>query len=341
MNLIKRLTKIYFVCVLLASCNQDEEKVETSKPQRLGKPVSHSAIKSCTTVRVLEVLGDARTVVSREARDKNALYLWDAFSGKLKKKIDFSVKYQNVSHDGEYILRKISYKRYQLSRVEDDNIVYSERLTFDTSSEPTIKFDRESKYIISMYRSRLSAFGKKIMIYDINKKDMIDIKTVKGALFADMLNEEAVIVAKRDFGKNIIMVYNPRSERTHEFHVARGSKISKMIVSKETVVLKIRNFYYAYDIRSGGLLYRKELKSFYTSDFESGKALISTNWNDIKILDMRTGEFISSLKTPSEVELSKCKMTENATTLVCKDRVNQGKVYLWSLLSNEGHSTCY
>ena len=64
-------------------------------------------------------------------------------------------------------------------------------------------------------------------------------------------------------------------------------------------------------------------------------------WEELKVMNLKTGEFIITEQKPTELLTSTCQLRSNPFSLLCKDSLNQGKVFKWNLEDNKTSTACY
>ena len=114
--------------------------------------------------KVKVYLDDVRTPITSD-RAWIVVRNYDEFVDKINE-IDRSKSYHKLSPSGEYILRKISERNYQLEHL-GQNSSYNESLKY-SGTVKSVRFSLKSDFIIGTFRTRRSL--DMVTLFDIVKK---------------------------------------------------------------------------------------------------------------------------------------------------------------------------
>jgi hypothetical protein len=337
-KLFQKLRSYAFIVIIVA-CNNSNDKASTTpnkKPiEPLKKPVRN---KVCTTKNVEKILNDGKTIVSRSKNAQSAIILWDLFSQKIKRKIDFAFKYLEMSHDGEYLIRQISERRFQLLSIFSERINYNYSLNFKRGAEPKLNFSDEDNLVSSYYKIIGNKY--KINIFDVANQDFLYGTFVKDFKFllVNSLEKMAIIQTSYNTGNRVIF-NNLRNGTSNTFALKYGN-LTSAYLTKNILAVTVNKILYSVSTRSGQSIFSKRVQQVFSIDKLEEKALVSFENGKLAILNLINGEEEYIFEKPKSIQLPSCHLNSFKKTLVCKDSVELDKIRIYRFDLNESKQVC-
>ena len=301
--------------------------------------------KVCQGSRVLKVLENGRNIISRLTSDRNVIVNWKVSSGKKVSVLDFPVNPYAVSPEGKYIIRQIDYRKYQIIRLGDNKRNFNKVITLNAaySPMPKLEFSADGENLVLNYRPYAQGYSHQIDIYNLRQERIISSMTARNISFARVTRDSKFyLVGYRDGYKNVIQKIDIDNIKTvYELSLNKYERFSEVFVADNTFVVRGQNGYYFHDLHNGSFLYKKKLKYLFDIGSEGKNALVSESWNEIKIIDLRTGSEVVREKTPTGLVLSSCQLVDNPLKLLCEDSINQGKIAVWNIGESTASTKCF
>ncbi len=324
---------------------------QPSGPTRDNTPNSddhNPAPKVCQSGKVLKILDNGHHVMSSLVGAKKNTALWDSENGKLDKEIESLSRFHSVSVNGKFILRKISSQKYQLiSGVNQARPI----IRFNTNGYiPTFYFSKDERYLVAKYRPAYNFAKDQITVYDLKTNHFLVRSIIEKKILASSITNDSkyLLVVKRERYSNYIQIYNfSVLTNTGKLKIERTIKLptyesfNKMIVGNGIIAIKTASNNLFYDFLSGEELYTNRKLHIFDVDQEGDYALVSDNWEELKVMNLQTGIIEITEKKPAQLLVSTCQLRSAPFRVLCKDSSNQGKVLLWNLEEKLISRTCY
>lgn len=304
-----------------------------------------SGPKVCKDARILKVLDNGNNVISRLTTDKNKIINWQINNGKEVSSLDFPVNPYDVSPDGEYIIRRINYKKYQVIKFGENKNRFNRVITINAAYDPMpkVEFSPDGEFLIMNYRPFAQGYSHRIDIYNLDQERFVSAMNAKNIIFAKVTRDSKYFLIGFQKGYHTVVqkVDVITSEVVYEIKINKYERFSKLYVGEDVFIVRGNNGYHAYNIVAGEHLYSKKLKQLFDIGSMGLNALVSDSWNEVKVLDLKTGDTIFKDKTPTGLILSTCKLLDNPLKVLCQDSVNQGKISIWDIAQSSATSACY
>jgi hypothetical protein len=334
--------KRYALVLVLVACNGSSNSNSKDSPTPRNpdnEPNKPTVLVACKSDSVQEILSDGRTVVSRLKANQNALVLWDVFTNRVRREIDYAFNFLDISRNGEYVLKEVSTKTFQILSILNDQITYSERLIFSYGTKPELFFTPVGDFIFSKIKIFRNKY--KISMYDINNRDIIYSQNIEGFKLLDAYSYEnfAYIKKEGNWGNSLTAI-NFKTEQEKTFNIKSGF-IRSFIATLDLFLVQVRNRYFLYDNKTGDFLRSLIFDNVYAIDKETGKALTSKD-GQIVVLDLKTDVVDIVLDDFSEnVVLSSCILSYKRGDILCKSSKSSENIVKISLSTKEIKRVCY
>lgn len=337
----KKLKKVrsYFFIATLVACNNSGKESKTGPSDEPRKPHEKPPEgKVCSTKNVERILEDGRTIISRSKSAQSAIVLWDVFSQKVKKNIDFAFKYLDMSTDGEFLVRQISNRRFQVLSIFNDHINYNYSLNYKRGAEPKLDFSFKDNLIASYYKTFSNRY--KINIFDVENKDFLFGAYVEDFKFVLVDSLEKVAIIQSSYSKgNRAFFKNLRNGDEYKINLGRGN-LSSAILTKNSLLITVNKILHSVSVSSGAINFSKKIKQVFSVDKEEEKALVSYYNGRFGIIDTIDGSEDYSFDSPEGIEISSCHLNDARKSLVCKDSVELDKVKIYRFDLNKSTQVC-
>lgn len=301
--------------------------------------------KVCKDARILKVLDNGNNVISRLTSDKNKIVNWNIIDGKEISSLNFPVNPYRVSPDGNYIIRRISYKKYQIIKFGENKDRFNRVITLNAAYDPMPKlnFSADSKFLVMNYRPFAQGYSHRIDIYNLEKEEFVSAMNGRDIAFAKVTRDSKyyLIGFKKGYNTVVQKVDVRTTEVVFEAKLKKYERFDEIYVGEDTFLVRGNLGYHAYDIFTGESLYSKKLKQLFDVGSNGINAIVSEDWNEIKIMDMKTGDIIFKDKTPSGLVLSTCQLLDKPLKILCQDSINQGKISVWNIEQSSASSVCF
>ena len=327
---------------VLFGCNSKPEKEKSSRAQnpRGDRGVPNDEISSCRSIEALEILGDANTVISRI--NQNTWVSWNIDDRKLNTR-GLSLNYFAASGDGEFLLSRVSLGKIQLSQLTGG--VYRQKaiLSLNASNYPHAEFSHDSRYVLLRYKPNGSRGMSQFDIYDIEKAQFKNSFRGVGIKFIKLADEGKSLVVGYDnsFDKFVAKYDVETHQEIFRIQLPYYLSFTYLELTQDRLVTKNRNTYSVYSLENGEQLYQGNFKHIYNVDVDGGYALVAKNWKESAVVDLSDGAEIISGKSPKDIILSSCRLKSNPLRAVCRERVEQNKIFVWGIETGESVITCY
>lgn len=301
--------------------------------------------KLCESSRVLKVLDNGKNVISRLGRDTNVIVKWNIITGKKESSLNFPVNPYLIGPNGKFIVRRIDFRKYQVIKLRNNKSDFNKIITLNAaySPMPKLSFSPDGENLVLNYRPFGQGYSKQIDIYSLSKERITFSFNAKNISFAKLTRDsKSLLVSSKEDFQNVVQKINLQNSSVEfELNLNKYEAFSEAYLGEEVFVLRGNKGYYFHDLHSGGFLYWKRLKYLYDIGTEGENALVSERWNEIKIIDLKTGTEQLTQKMPTDIVLSTCKLIDSNKILLCEDSINQGRVTRWNLSESIFSSSCF
>jgi len=362
-NLKTNAITLLLVSSILVSCGKKSENSGAnttnteppsdprSNPHGTGIDDQNPTPKICQSGKVLNILNNGINVMSSLAAAKRSIVLWDAGNGALNNELDSLTRVHAISGNGKYVLRKLSNSRYQI--ISGNNPADTRRplVSFNTNGYiPKFSFSKDERYLMVKFKPNYSRAKDHITVYDLNKNRFLSRSITERKIYASALTNYSkhLVVAAKSGYETLIKIYNfsvltslGKLEVERTIHLPIYESFTRMDLGNGVIAVKTRSSNIFYDFDTGKEIYRNKKLHIFDIDENGDFALVSEQWEELKVMNLKTGEFIITEQKPTELLTSTCQLRSNPFSLLCKDSLNQGKVFKWNLEDNKTSTACY
>lgn len=346
MNFLK-IKKSICLCSLLSffSCGKGGEapKLGAEQEAQNREPVeTRESLKDCSKQKVVEILEDGNLIVSRMKNEEDRLFVWDKNSKEEKTSIFFPGTYHKVAPNGEYLLNNLSFRRFQFMLFEKGTVPQTLPLSFYSADNPDVKFTNDSKWLVIRYKPVTSPDIDTISFFDIEKRNFLRNFNFENVRHVEVSSDKKFIYLGIEKGRHKkIVKYDYESGLVifEKGFYSRGyfSKFTLL----DNVLMTIDNGEYVfYDTETSNILYKKNFRYVYDSDTTGNYLLVATDWNELGILDVKTGVVSYKEKRLERVYASSCQV-RSSETIICQDSSEVGKVIEWNMKTNLVTESCF
>lgn len=342
-----------FVFTILTACSPSKSSSPSSditgpRPDRGGQNSDEQNDSEdervCRAARIIKVLDNGKNIISRMAFDRSKIVNWNVNNGKVVSSLSFPVNLYAVSPSGDYILRRINYKRYQLIKFGDRE-KYSRVITINATYEPMPKLDfsPDGKFLVMNYVPVGQNYSHKIDIYSLEQEKFTSSLIAKNILFAKVTRDSQFYIVGFKTKKATVIqkVDTLTREVIFQTELSKYLRLDKLHIGQETFVVSGNRKHFTFDIETGEKLYERNLLSFIDMGSAGINGLVSHKWNEIQIIDLKTSNILFEGKVPSGLVLSTCQLQDNPLRLLCQDSIKQGSVSVWNVEQSQSTTSCF
>jgi hypothetical protein len=344
---LRALSTSLILGLSLVSCNKEsggkaQALGDTTRQNRDVNPEEPKP-KTCKSSRILEILTNGETVVSRLKMDRAKIVSWSLDSGKVIRQLDYPISYHRISPNGNFILRKINFKKYQLLEFVKEFKKNNKTLTFNSSDTPDMHFSSDSKHLIIRYQPQYSGYTDQIALFNLKKMKFTTNFKMKFVEYVDLTKDSKYFVVGTDdgFEKKIHKVDAKTLETVISINLPRYQDFTLMELGLNTILVKSRRDFIFYDLETGEKRFESNYRFYHGMNSQGTHAIFANDWSEVRVVNIDTlaEDFVE--KKPEGLSLHTCKFNGTPDKLVCKDNVNMGKVITWKLRSKELKTSCY
>jgi hypothetical protein len=333
---------------LVSSCGETPKgKKEKSPNTGDDIVITQQDEGDCKSTRVLDIARDGKTIISY-ANEMDSFYRkpgilsWDINSKLIKAQYASSLKFEKTSPNGDYFLRRVSDRRYQLLGFRNNRVDYSAIIPIHSLDKAQIDFSQDSKYLMIKTTPYDGNGMNQFDIFDIQRRAYYKSFRAHGIKFMKMTNKSQYIVMGYDNGYEKFITMYSLNELTQIFKVKlpRFGNFTFLESAMNRIIIKSDRDYFAFDTTTGAKVFSGNFEFFHDISHNGRYALVSKNLGAMSILDTQNGEYLHTGSIPTQAELSSCQLVESPIRLVCKDKVNVGNVFVFNVETREGASVC-
>ena len=342
--ILKQLSLCFVVGSCLTVCNptsSGNKGKATNEPPRDPTQTTGDE-QECSRDSVIEILKGASRAISFSHRDTRTLLAWDLISRKGTDSIFFPMSYHEISADGQYLLRKISNRKYQVVAFSSRLGYESELININSVGKPEVKFSKNSKYLVIKNNPHYSRNFDHVSIYDIESKKYLYSVDFTNILHFDLSYDGQYFVIGREegFKKNVYVVESLTQKVVWQESLPIFQTFREMIVAEDVVIIETGHNYRVFDIQNGNRLsYLKngELQGISNN----GKyALVAHGPFEVSIIDLQNGNEVYKKPVPQEILLSSCRLDDSTMIVYCKSKNLYYDVIRWDLAAGVLTSSC-
>lgn len=336
---------------LLTSCggskSEDSSSPRTQNPDRDNQSHqgSPNGTKICKDARIIKILDNGKSIISRLSNDRDKIIKWSLISGKKVSSLDFPVNPYEVSPDGRYIIRRINYKKYQLIKFGQKKGRYSKVITLNAAYDPMpkLEFSIDGEFLIINYRPFAQGDGQRIDIYSLEKEVFVSAINDRNITFAKVTRDSKyyLVALKKRYTTVVQKIDVMTSKVVYETNLNKYERFNHLYIGDSVFIVRGSSGHHAYDLETGEYLYSKKLKQLFDIGSDGIYGLVSENWNELKIMDLKSGEFLFKEKRPSGLILSSCQLHDSPIEVICQDSIDQGKILTWNIEQSSINTVCY
>ena len=337
-KILEKLRSSIFILTIVA-CNSSNNKANTSRSEKPREPQKKpTREKICTTKNVEKILNDGRTIVSRSKSAQSAIVLWDLFSQKVRRNINFAFKYLEMSTDGEYLIRRISNRRFQLLSIYSETINYNYSLNFKRGAEPTLKFSEKDNLVSSYYRILGNKF--KINVFDVENRDFLYGAYIDDFKYILVNSLERMAVVQSSYSKGNRVIFNNLRNGSQDHFSLKDGNLSSAHLTDNVLLVTINKTLYSVSTQNGRSLFSRNVEKVFSIDKQEEKALVSYRNGKLGILNLIDGKEEYQFDKPENIILSSCHLDGHKKSLICKDSVELDKVKVYRFDLNQSTQVC-
>lgn len=350
-KLVHQAFMVTIFITLLLSCGKSgsEDPISSGDGNQGGQNQEEQNVPVdsdlCVNARILKILDSGKNIISRLSSDRSQIIKWNVINGKKISSLNFPVNPYQISPDGKYIIRRINYKKYQLIKFVQNKGYFSRVITLNAaySPMPSLEFSADSEYLVMKYSPFAQGGGQRIDIYSLEKEIFISTLNNRNISFAKITRDSKYYLVgfKKGYSTVIQKIEINTARVIFETQLNRYERIDHLYVGENVFIVRGNNGYHVYDTETGDSLYSKRLKQLFDIGSNGKKALVSEKWNEVKVMDLKTGEYIFSDKVPTGLILSSCQLLDSPLRVLCQDSINQGKVSIWDIEQGSSSTSCY
>lgn len=333
---------------LVSSCGKSPEgKKAKSLVEEDEIIITQQDDKNCKSTRILDIARDGKTIISYAQEvdgflRRPGILSWDLASKKIKAQYASSLNFEKTSPNGEYFLRRVSDRRYQLLGFKDNKVSYSVIIPIHSLEKVQIDFSQDSRFLMIKTTPYDGNGMNQFDIFDIQRRAYYKSFRARGIKFMKMTNKSQYIVMGYDNGYEKFISMYSLSEMNQLFKIKlpRFGNFTFLESAMNRIIIKSDRDYYAFDTTTGAKVFSGNFQFFHDISHAGRYALVSRDLGMMSILDTQNGEFLHTGSIPQRAELSSCQLVEGPIRLVCKDKINVGNVFVFDIEKREGQSVC-
>lgn len=345
-GIMMRKTVLLLFMTLLVSCGKAPEGDEETKPQIQATETSRGkeTLKACQNQQVLKVLDNGIDIISR-LRDSNHIVSWDYDSREENHKLYTPALPLKISPDGQYLLRQISFRKFQILDLASSASYSRSTITINAVEEPApeVSFSRNSKYLTLLFKPYGAGLTKQVVVYDIERSEMVLSLTEKEISFAKINYQEDSLISLTFDGRSKYLIKTDLFTKKviYKKRISSFLKYTSMDIGAKEILIKGNDIFEVYLESKGDYSYGVEGHYIYDIDTSGEYALVNYNWNELKVIELFSGTSVLIKNKIKEIVLTSCELKANPFRVICLDSVDQGKVKIWNLENDKIDSSCF
>lgn len=343
------LKKLGLLCpcmvILLASCGGESGSSKPTSSPRGGRDrLPTQDVDKCKSTQILDISRNGRSILSavNTKEQIGGIVSWDIRSKEIWAEYRYQLSFQKTSPDGKFLIKELSRNRYQVLSFWNNRITYSAMIRTNSINAPKLDFTLDSKYVLINSQPIGTDDLNQFDIFDIQKKRFVKSFRARGIKFMKMTKDSNYIVMGYDNGyEKFLAMYTLNSfEEVFTIKLPRYGNFSFLESAMDRIIIRSDNDYFAFDTTTGEKVFEGSYNFLYDVSNSGRYALITKERGSFSVLDTKDGSIVSTNKIPNQIELSTCQLTDSPIQIVCKDRLNAGKVFVMDLESKESVSVC-
>jgi hypothetical protein len=338
------LSFTFFTLISSCSKGKSDNSVDPVRATRGAGNSSGLKVKSCHQQKILKILNNAKSVISRKSSGRS-LVKWNINSGKESQKFSTPINPDQISNQGNYLLRKVSYSKYQVLKF-NDKITHSlaniNLNSFDKPA-PKVNFSQKGEFISFLYRPYVRGLKKQIQIYSLRQKRSVFNLVTDNIYFAEIDITERYLFTGEFDGKNkFLKKYDLKTKRLiFKKNLSVYSNYTKAIMGKNVLLLKDQYELTAFSVKSGEELYKLNNSNIFDIDPTGEFIITSDYWKEIKVLNLNNGREVISVKKEKGLVMATCQLTSSPLKVTCLDSSDRSRILIWNLENNIKTTSCY
>lgn len=344
-RLIRKLSFSLFIGGVIVGCinnKNTDKKLGGSSNNGKTYQTQNESQKNCRGDNILEVLGNGSFAVSLYKPDVRNLVVWDVFNRKIVGQLFFPMVYHAVSSNGQHILRKISYRKFQLIGFNQKAYNASETIHINSVTEPEVKFSYDGKYLLIKKTPFHSNRNNQVMLFDIERSHYIsgvELREIKH--FQLSRNAEFLLLGKDDGIRKSILKFDVASGRlVWQVSLPMFHRFVEMEVGEDTILIKTGFKHQVLELRTGKMLYELRKGNLLSISGQGSYAVFAKDQDKVTIVELKSGNVFFEGNAPSDLILASCQLNDEKMVLVCKHKRDYHDIVSWDVAANKLISSC-
>jgi len=338
------LSFTFFTSIYSCSKGESDNSVDPVRATRGAGNSSGVKVKSCHQQKILKILNNAKSVISRKSSGRS-LVKWNINSGKESQKYSTPINPDQISNQGNYLLRKVSYSKYQVLQFNDKvthSLANINLNSFDKPA-PKVNFSQKGKFISFLYRPYVRGLKKQIQIYSLRQKRSVFNLVTENIYFAEIDISERYLFTGEFDGKNkFLKKYDLKTKRLiFKKSLSAYSNYTRAIIGKSVLLLKDQYELSAFSVKSGEELYKLNSSNIFDIDPTGEFIITSDYWKEIQVLNLNNGREVIRLKKDKGPAMATCQLTSSPLKVTCLDSSDRSRILIWNLENNIKTTSCY
>ena len=332
-------TCVVITLVVMSSCAKENKNKADPSGSREGRGQDSGPAVKCLDGVIKDLLTDGRTALVRSNEFGGKTYLWDFFSGNVRKDIVSIFNLDVLNGSGDLLLRTFDNVRFYIQETNNINGSFRDLRLFARGSNPVVKFSDEGRHLVSI-RRRGSNVRNRVDVYDIYRRDIIWNATFDRIISSAIKNQNRGALVTYNLGSFQLNIFDPSRRRIERGIRLEGRDFGELRLSDSTVVVKMKDQLYSYDGDTGRLNSRIQLNQLIDVDKFTDYAFVSREPFDYWVVNLVTGEFVRKIDISSTDRLSTCQLNFNEGMIACVDPTKVSSVNLYSINDQTSKSVC-
>lgn len=345
---MKRILGLIISILLISACSKSKNSKNNGKPANHrssddGQSGPSDQTMKCDSIKVLEVLKDGKNAVSIFSDERRELLRWDIATRTIGERIFFPSNYLEISSNGEYILRKISQKRFQLIKFENSARGKTKVFHINSLTEPVVAFSPDARYVLIKSRPYNLHFNDRLMIYDIEYENYLPTFEDDYLNIYQMTRDSQGLLVGRSSGSTPYLLKLESSTMRRKWKIAfpKYHQFNDLAVGENSFLLQTDNQFFVYSLETGKMVYNLDKGIYFHGLSVLGKyGMFSKNLKDLSIRELDSGLEIRQITLPDEIYLSSCRLEDDSLRMVCINKNTQNQIIIWDPATSRSTGSC-
>lgn len=336
------------VVTLLASCQERGEDEKPSKfkdtfPGNSQNSQSNNGEK-CLSNKVIDISEDGNylfSILNKKADRK--LLKWNLKTSKLSSSIKFPTMYSGISDDGKFIIKKGIGKYFNVYEIKSKKLMLFKTIKIVSFDKPEFHFSPDNTKLVIKTSFRPGRY--KLEVYDLSSMERLfrKISTQFLSIRMNKSSDKIYLIKQRisDRMNPYVYIYDIHSGRQlDKIKIKTKRYITNFYILDTKVIVELDQYIRIYDLETHELLHEVFASSIWDVDEESEFALISKEYGNFSLLDLKTYKLQYKFKRKGLL-LSSCELTNKSRSAVCRDESRPHRFNLFNLDEGININTCF